>query len=120
MRLRLLAGLFALLPLQAHANGFEPVRDKGQFLSLVDGKELRIGLYNLTLKVRPDGKITGRALGWDISGSWRWQDGYFCRDMDWSGYAIDYNCQLVEARGDRELRFTSDKGQGDSASLRLR
>lgn len=111
---------FALLPTLAQANEFEPVRDKDTFLSIINGKALRIGLYNLTLNVNPDGKIKGRALGWDISGTWSWKDGYFCRDMDWSGYRIEYNCQLVEVRENREVRFTEDRGKGYSASFRLR
>ena len=61
----------------AAASDFVPVVDKSEFLSLVEGRDLRIGLYNLTLNVLPDGQIKGRALGWDISGSWAWQDGYF-------------------------------------------
>jgi hypothetical protein len=40
--------------------------------------------------------------------------------MDWSGYPIPLNCQLVEAKGDEEIRFTVDKGEGDSASFKLR
>lgn len=108
------------LPVPAHSNDFAPVRDRADFVSLVDGKELRIALYNLTLKVTPDGRITGNALGWDITGSWVWKDGYFCREMDWSGKAIPYNCQLVETRGAEQLRFTVDRGTGDSATFRLR
>ncbi|MDO9638994.1 MAG: dihydrodipicolinate reductase [Pseudotabrizicola sp.] len=120
MRGLLLAMLVLVLPGLAQANAFEPVRDKAVFLSLVKNKDLRIGLYNLTLKVTPDGRINGTALGWAISGSWRWEDGYFCRDMDWSGYAIPFNCQLVEARNGQDLRFTVDRGAGKSASFRLR
>ena len=116
----LVAALAAFSPLSALANGYETIRDKSTFLSVVAGKELRIGLYNLSLNLTPDGKITGRALGWGITGTWQWKDGYFCRDMDWSGSLIPYNCQLVEVRDNREIRFTSDKGAGDSASLRLR
>ena len=104
----------------ALANDFVPVRDKGQFLSLVTDRELRIGLYDLSLKVRPDGRIEGDALGWPVTGKWAWKDGFFCRELDWSGYPIDYNCQLVEARGGAELRFTVDQGRGDSARFRLR
>lgn len=120
MRRLVFAVLLACLPGLALANEFETIRDKDKFLSLIDGKELRIGLYNLTLKVTPDGRITGRALGWGISGQWKWEDGHFCRDMDWSGYPIPFNCQLVETRNGREMRFTSDMGKGDSASFRLR
>ncbi|MFN7224286.1 MAG: dihydrodipicolinate reductase [Paracoccaceae bacterium] len=104
----------------ALAESFVPVRDKEAFLSLVNDRDLRIGLYNLTLRVFADGKIIGKALGWGISGNWKWEDGYFCRDMDWSGYAIPFNCQLVEAKGKSEVRFTVDRGKGNSASFRLR
>lgn len=109
--------LCVTLPTVAHA--YERISDRADFLSTVEGKDLKIALYGLTLNVRGDGTITGRAVGWDITGSWSWQDGYFCRDMDWSGYAIDYNCQLVEVAGDR-IRFTVDQGAGDDAVLRIR
>lgn len=110
--------LFPSLP--AAANDFVPVREKEEFLDLVEGRELRIGLYNLKLRVLPDGTIEGAAMGWNVTGSWEWRGGYFCREMDWSGYPIDYNCQLVERRGEEELRFTVDKGAGDSARFRIR
>ena len=119
MRALLLASLL-LLPHPVAAEGFEPVKDKDRFLDLVQNRELRIGLYNLSLNVLPDGRIDGSALGWDITGQWTWKDGYFCREMDWSGMEIDYNCQLVEAQGSEKLRFTVDQGKGDSATFRLR
>lgn len=101
------------------AAAFERIADKDAFVATVGGKDLRIGLYGLTLNVREDGVIEGRAAGWDISGTWEWQDGYFCRTMDWSGYPIEYNCQLVEVDGDR-IRFTVDQGSGYDAVLRIR
>lgn len=102
------------------ADSFVPVRDLPDFLKLVEGRDLRIGLYDLTLQLSPDGSITGSALGWGITGAWVWKDGYFCRNMDWSGYAIEQNCQLVEALGTEKMRFTVDQGTGDSATFRLR
>ncbi len=114
----IVAAIVAALP--AAASDFDTVREKTEFLSLVEGRDLRIGLYNLTLNVLPDGQIKGRALGWDITGSWAWEDGFFCREMDWSGMEIPYNCQLVEAREGEVLRFTVDRGAGDSASFKLR
>ena len=110
----------ALTALPAYANDFAKVTEKSAFLKLIDGHDLRIGMFNLTLQLRKDGTIKGSALGWDITGSWDWKDGYFCREMDWSGKAIDYNCQLVEAKGEEKLRFTVDKGTGDSASFDIR
>ncbi len=119
------AFVFALLPSLALAEGptsadFAPISDKDTFVELVKDRELRIGLYNLSLNLTPDGRIAGSALGWGITGTWTWQDGYFCREMDWSGKAIAMNCQLVEARGDAEMRFTVDRGEGRSASFKLR
>lgn len=120
MTLRVFISAVAMvLVLPATAQAYERINDRSAFLQAVDGKELRIALYGLSLNVRGDGTITGSAVGWDITGSWSWRDGYFCRDMDWSGYAIDYNCQLVEVAGDR-IRFTVDRGAGDDAVLRIR
>jgi hypothetical protein len=112
--------LMLATPVSAGANDFEPIKDKGDFLSLVQDRELRIGIYNLSLNLLPDGQIKGSALGWGITGTWSWQDGYFCREMDWSGMEIEYNCQLVEASGAERMRFTVDKGVGDSATFKLR
>ena len=98
---------------------YRPVTDKAEFLGLIAGKALTNRLYNLTLSVSPDGQIAGSALGWEVTGSWAWQDGFFCREMAWGGDPIPYNCQLVEVDGD-EMRFTVDQGAGDSASFRLR
>ncbi|MDE0968822.1 MAG: dihydrodipicolinate reductase [Octadecabacter sp.] len=103
----------------ANAKAFERISDRDAFVDAVDGKNLRIALYGLTLNVLANGSIAGRAVGWSISGTWIWEDGYFCRDMDWSGTAIKYNCQLVELSGDR-IRFTVDQGDGSYAVLRIR
>ena len=102
------------------AEEFQPVRERDAFLGLIEGRELRQGLLGIRLQVLPDGRIEGEAVRWPVTGRWSWQDGYFCREMDWSGYPIEYNCQLVEARNGRDLRFTVDRGAGDSATFRLR
>lgn len=112
--------LAALTALPAAAEGFSRISDRNDFVEAVSGKELRMGLLGISLKVEEDGEIRGSALGWDVTGTWEWQDGYFCREMDWSGYPIPKNCQLVEARDGEEIRFTVDRGTGDSASFKLR
>jgi hypothetical protein len=119
-QIALLSILTLAAPPLAAAEDFEPVKEKDRFLDLIKDRELRIGLYNLSLSVLPDGRIDGSAMGWGITGQWTWKDGYFCREMDWSGTEIDYNCQLVEAQGAEKLRFTVDQGKGDSATFRLR
>lgn len=109
--------LGAVLP--AAADDYRPVSDKTEFLSLIEGRELRLALFGIRIEVLEDGRIEGRALGWDLTGSWDWRDGFFCREMDWGGSPIPANCQLVEARGNDHLRFTVDRGAGDSASFKL-
>ncbi|MBM1220484.1 dihydrodipicolinate reductase [Ponticoccus sp. SC2-23] len=108
------------LAVPASAQDFVPVKDRSAFLDLVNGKELRIGLYGLSLNVLPDGRIAGSAVGRTVTGNWSWENGYFCRDMDWGERDIGYNCQLVEVKGSNEMRFTVDRGEGQSATFRLR
>ena len=102
------------------AFAYDRVTDKGAFVGLVSGKTLSNRLYGVSLNVSSGGSISGAALGWDITGSWAWKDGYFCRDMTWGDDPIGYNCQLVEVRNGNEMRFTSDQGTGDAASFKLR
>ncbi|WP_108814484.1 dihydrodipicolinate reductase [Loktanella sp. Alg231-35] len=104
----------------AAADGYAPVKDEQTFVSLIQGKELRNFFYGVRLNVRENGQIDGSAVGWDIAGTWSWEDGFFCREMSWGGDPIPYNCQLVEAQGNERLRFTVDRGAGDSAFFRLR
>ena len=94
------------------------VQDQDRFVELVQGKTLTRPLVKLT--VTPDGRIEGRGARWDVEGTWSWKDGYFCRDLFWGGDALGYNCQQVQATADGRIKFTSDRGAGDSAMFRLR
>jgi hypothetical protein len=96
---------------------FTKIDDQSQFVSLVSGKELRRPFVNL--EVSADGAISGMGAAWPVTGNWTWQGGYFCRDLYWGGDPLGYNCQEVQANADR-IRFTSDKGTGDSAEFRLK
>jgi hypothetical protein len=113
------AALLSITTLPAHAD-FVPVSDKGEFLAILEGRELRLGMFQIAIQITPDGQINGSALGWDMSGTWAWEDGYFCREIDWSGKAIPYNCQLVEVDAGEKMRFTVDRGAGDEATFNLR
>lgn len=116
-----LAGLVAVIvtTTAAQAQGFQPITDRDTFLQVMGDRNLSNRLYGVNLKVTPDGAISGTGAGWDVTGTWSWQDGFFCREMEWGGDPIPYNCQLVETNG-RDMRFTTDQGAGDSASFRLR
>jgi hypothetical protein len=102
---------------QVAAAELKRIENKSEFVQLVQGKTLRRPLVSLT--VSPDGQITGRGATWDVTGSWSWQDGFFCRDLNWGGDDLGYNCQAVLADG-AEMRFIADQGAGDAADFRLR
>jgi len=94
------------------------VQTQSEFVQIVNGKTLTRPLIKLT--VTPDGRIAGRGSRWDVEGTWSWNNGYFCRDLYWGGDALGYNCQEVQATPDGRIKFTSDRGAGDSAMFRLR
>lgn len=101
------------------ALAFDTITERGEFLSTIEGKQLRLGLFGIRLDVQSSGQIIGEARGYPVTGTWSWQDGFFCRQMDWGGTEIPYNCQLVEVRGG-QIRFTTDRGAGDDATFNLR
>ncbi len=116
MRLVLAAGAVVLLVSQPAQADMPKVETFEQFVKFVQGKKLTRPLVKLF--VSSDGRISGRGATWDVEGSWSWQNGFFCRDLFWGGDPLGYNCQEVRADGNR-IRFTSDKGEGDTAVFRL-
>lgn len=117
MKLRHLFASAALICSAGAASAdFTKVQDQNTFVALVTGKELTRPFVNL--KVTPDGRIEGIGVRWEVTGQWTWKDGYFCRSLFWGGDDLGYNCQEVQAKGER-LRFTSDQGSGRSAVFRL-
>lgn len=108
-----LAAAVLALPGSAAA---ERVTTRDAFLGLVDGRNLTS--TGITLRVTPDGRIGGRAFGREVRGTWEWNSGWFCRTLGWGSREWPLNCQLVVRDGQR-LIFTSDKGAGDRAALRL-
>jgi len=116
VRLLAIFGLVAGLAAPALAD-FEPITDESEFTSLI--RENRLTRLGIDLTVTPDGRIDGRAFGRPVTGNWAWQGDYFCRDLTWGERDFGYNCQEV-ARNGNSLRFTSDRGRGQSAELTLR
>ena len=112
-----LVALASLAPSVSPAQDFERIAKRDSFLSLVSNRALtRLGIR---LQVTGDGRIKGRAFGRKVTGGWQWRSGYFCRDLFVGGDALGANCQMVQIRGDT-IRFTSDRGQGIHADLRIR
>ena len=103
-------------PRTAQAEEFRVVDSYTRFVALIEGRELR--RLGIRLTVTPTGEIQGRAFGGPVTGQWRWENGYFCRDLFWNDTDLGYNCQLVQENGPT-LRFTSDQGAGMFADLTL-
>ena len=101
----------------AVAGSLEQVTSRAEFESITTGRKLTA--LGVALYVSPDGKITGRAFGKDVTGQWTWRDGYFCRDMTFGSKVLAPNCQTVLSTEGR-IRFVSDKGTGEVANLRIK
>ncbi|WP_375551279.1 dihydrodipicolinate reductase [Rhodophyticola porphyridii] len=99
------------------ADEFSIVDTRESFVSLVEGRELT--RFGIRLNVTPSGEIVGRAFGSAVTGQWDWDGRYFCRDLFYGDEDLGPNCQLVQVNGNT-LRFTSDRGAGIYADLRLR
>ena len=110
----LAAALLALTVAPALA---ERITSRDDFVQAVDQR--RLTTLGVALVVTPGGRIGGSAFGSDVTGDWTWDKGWFCRTLAWGSRSWPRNCQLVERTGDA-LRFTSDKGTGDTATLRIR
>lgn len=117
MRRFAVLAVLACLPALPAVAEFDKITEAEAFRRLVAGKTLSHPLFKLT--VSPEGAITGHGIRREVRGQWRWQDGYFCRALSWGDKDLGYNCQRVDVNGSR-IRFTSDRGRGESAVFRLR
>ena len=112
---------YPLLVILFHSNlafaEFSIIYQREEFIEAITGRELKRPLIKLS--VSETGRINGSALTTPLSGTWKWQDGYFCRDLFWGKRDLGYNCQQVSLKDDK-IRFTSDQGQGDFADFTLR
>jgi len=106
----------SLAPLSAAADT-QRVTSEAEFVRMVEGRTL--STLGVKLRVTPEGRITGRAWGRDVTGTWRWQGDYFCREMTFGDKPVEADCQVVAREGDR-LRFIAERGQGQQANLTLR
>ncbi|MGY9047222.1 hypothetical protein P775_11795 [Puniceibacterium antarcticum] len=116
LRIAALAALVTMVSAEAALAEFTKISQRDQFVQLVDGRTLSRTL--VSLQVTPDGAISGTGAVWDVTGQWSWQDGFFCRNLNWGGDDLGYNCQEVAVNG-AAIRFTSDRGAGKSADFRL-
>ncbi|MCY4150764.1 MAG: dihydrodipicolinate reductase [Aestuariivita sp.] len=96
---------------------FEPIDDRSSFVEIVQDKKLKIPFVQL--EVLLSGEVTGSGLGQPVNGTWTWKDRYFCRTLVWGRSELAYDCQTVYATSNH-IRFSADRGRGDSVTFRIR
>ena len=90
MRFAILAAVTALVAAPVSADGFAKISKRSDFVSLIEGRDLK--RFGIKLNVTPGGQISGKAFGTEVIGAWRWQQGYFCRDLYWGSRDLGPNC----------------------------
>jgi hypothetical protein len=87
------------------------------FRAAIVGKPIRLR-EGVVFTVNADNTITGDVNGQTATGTWTFEDGFWCRRIT-LGDIFTEDCQLWVVEGDR-LVITREKGTGESFSYRLR
>ncbi|MEM1235851.1 MAG: hypothetical protein AAGI10_02695 [Pseudomonadota bacterium] len=106
---------------QTSPNGpaFVPVTDAAAFnASLVDQRFEGIEQPEVWFQFNSDGTMVGNLRRGTVTGTWEFEDGYWCREFEAGGTASPYDCQTVELADDL-VRFTRNRGQGDAGVYKL-
>ncbi|MCP5038370.1 MAG: hypothetical protein GY945_12315 [Rhodobacteraceae bacterium] len=93
----------------ADETGFTRIVDESGFIGTVTDREItsRLG----TLIIGSDGKVTGSVPIGKVTGSWNWDEGYWCRTVKIGFLKQSEDCQSVEV-SPTEVRFAAEKGTG--------
>ena len=108
--------IISSFPVAAVAQSDMRIKQQDLFIELTEGKKLK--RFMIELSVEKNGTITGIGAGTEVTGSWNWKDGYFCRSLSWGNRDLATDCQLVELKR-KKLYFTSQQGQGATAGFSI-
>ena len=97
--------------------GFMRIATLAQFLDLVADRQLDLITTEGFLRLGSDGMISGVSNGAVATGSWFWENGFWCREISFDGeLVLPLDCQVLEVRGS-DFRFTRNQGNGISGML---
>lgn len=65
-----------------------------------------------------DGTLGGNFDGVDVTGTWTWENGFFCREGMLGDFVIEPDCQIIEINGNI-MRGTRNQGSGDVVEVIL-
>ena len=65
-----------------------------------------------------DGTLGGNFDGTDVTGTWTWENSFFCREGMLGDFVIEYDCQIVEINGNI-MRAARNQGSGETVEVIL-
>ncbi len=96
---------------ESGSKAWKRVTTREEFCRLFADRELSQG--DLSFTIHSDGKLTGYVDGLALSGTWAWEEGYFCRRAYLAEEDLGTDCELIESDGHR-MRYFPDKGKGSA------
>ena len=105
------------IPQVAAADSNATIATEQEFRETAVGKKL-VSKHGYVI-VRDDGTLTGEFGNKELTGTWNWEDEYYCRSAKLGKKDIGDDCQVVEVSGDGVI-FVRKKGKGKkSASYQI-
>ena len=92
---------------------YERITSKEQYVELVTGRAGLSKGSNISTTTFADGTMKGGGGGKTFSGTWTWEEEYFCREGTIGSNVLKRDCQTVEISGD-SLKIGRNKGKGES------
>lgn len=100
----------------AAGSGKQKIETEQEFRDLI--VEKRLSSEHGYVIVHADGTMTGDFGGKNLTGTWSWDDRYYCRTARLGNKKIALNCQTVTVSGDK-VTFGRNKGLGKKSKYRL-
>lgn len=98
---------------------FERIASKEQYLELVAGRVAQMKGSNFSSTAFADGTMKGGGGDRKLSGTWTWEDGFFCREGTIGSDVLKRDCQIIEISGDT-LKVKRNRGEGENVVLQLK
>lgn len=98
---------------------YERITTKEQYIELVAGRAAKSKGSDFSSTALADGTLTSTGGSKKLSGTWTWEEGYFCREGTIGSEPLERDCQIIEIAGD-SLKVNRNKGEGESVILKLK
>lgn len=93
---------------------FERVNDAATFSASVADRRLEFpDEPAVWFRLKSDGTMDGELRRGTVTGTWTFEDGFWCREFTAGGRASPPDCQVVEI-APNQARFTRDRGNGEA------